>query len=180
MRRNPVTRGLTLHQTDGISMDANRERLRLRAETLQPSQSESWGDVADLLTEIISTTADMELKALARQTLPSVRAAAVPKSDLYWSEVAERRFEAVRQELNKKVARPFGRRLGIPEVTVDSPHSDNASRALLGLPANRHLFGPEIRQAYRRAAATAHPDAGGNNETFMSLVAARDALLSRL
>jgi curved DNA-binding protein CbpA len=48
---------------------------------------------------------------------------------------------------------------------------------MLGLPLDRRLFGPEIREAYKRAAKTVHPDAGGSERAFQELCAARDALL---
>lgn len=50
-------------------------------------------------------------------------------------------------------------------------------RALLGLPGEGRLKESEIRAAYRRMAAQAHPDAGGNAEAFYRLTAARDRLL---
>ena len=50
-------------------------------------------------------------------------------------------------------------------------------RQMLGLPLGRRLTGPEIHQAYKRAAKTAHPDAGGNARDFLELSAARDALM---
>jgi curved DNA-binding protein CbpA len=48
---------------------------------------------------------------------------------------------------------------------------------MLGLPLDRRLSGPEIHQAYKRAAKRAHPDAGGNARDFLELSAARDALM---
>ena len=53
-------------------------------------------------------------------------------------------------------------------------------RRLLGLPLGRRLFGPEIHQAYKRAAKTTHPDGGGNARAFHELSAARDALMKAL
>jgi len=50
----------------------------------------------------------------------------------------------------------------------------------VGLPLGRRLFGPEINQAYKRAAKTAHPDAGGNEREFLELSKARDALMRRI
>jgi curved DNA-binding protein CbpA len=48
---------------------------------------------------------------------------------------------------------------------------------MLGLPCGRRLYGPEIREAYKRAAKTMHPDGGGSEQAFRELSAARDALL---
>ena len=54
---------------------------------------------------------------------------------------------------------------------------DDQRRRILGLPLGRRLFGPEIHQAFKRAAKKAHPDAGGNEQAFQELAAARDALM---
>ena len=48
------------------------------------------------------------------------------------------------------------------------------ARALLGVPA--HATEDEVRRAFRRAARRAHPDVGGDEATFRTLVAARDVL----
>ena len=53
-------------------------------------------------------------------------------------------------------------------------------RRLLGLPFGRRLFGPEIKEAYKQAAKTVHPDAGGSNRAFLDLSEARDALMKAL
>ena len=60
------------------------------------------------------------------------------------------------------------------------PTPEEHYRRLLGLPLGRRLFGPEINQAYKRAAKTAHPDAGGNEREFLELSKARDALMRRI
>jgi hypothetical protein len=57
--------------------------------------------------------------------------------------------------------------------TTPSP----GDRALLGVPGDGPLKETEIRAAYRKMAAQAHPDAGGNAEVFYRLTAARDRLL---
>jgi curved DNA-binding protein CbpA len=50
-------------------------------------------------------------------------------------------------------------------------------RQLLGLPTGRAVTASEIRQAFKQAAKSAHPDRGGDRHAFASLVAARDALM---
>lgn len=52
-----------------------------------------------------------------------------------------------------------------------------AEYALLGLRPG--CGGDEARRAYRAAAKTAHPDAGGTNERMAAVNAARDAVLRR-
>ena len=59
------------------------------------------------------------------------------------------------------------------------PTPEEHYRRLLGLPLGRRLFGPEINQAYKRAAETAHPDAGGAEREFLELSKARDRLMRR-
>lgn len=55
--------------------------------------------------------------------------------------------------------------------------SHHRARDLLGV--DRHASPDDIRRAYRRAARTHHPDAGGDAETFQDLVDALDLLLDR-
>jgi len=50
------------------------------------------------------------------------------------------------------------------------------ARALLGV--HPHATTEEVRRAFRRAARRAHPDAGGDDAWYRSVVAARDALLA--
>jgi curved DNA-binding protein CbpA len=52
-------------------------------------------------------------------------------------------------------------------------------RARVVLSVGRHATPDEIRRAYRRAARTHHPDAGGDADTFRDVVAAADLLLDR-
>lgn len=50
-------------------------------------------------------------------------------------------------------------------------------RELLSLPVEGRLEADEIQRAFRKAAKTEHPDAGGRHEDFIRLIKARDALL---
>jgi curved DNA-binding protein CbpA len=70
----------------------------------------------------------------------------------------------------------FGKRRRVGEM----PTPDEHHRQMLGLPLGRRLFGPEIREAYKRAAKKVHPDIGGSERAFLELSAARDALLKAL
>ena len=60
---------------------------------------------------------------------------------------------------------------------MQTPTPEQLYRRLLGLPLDRRLTPAEIHRAWKRAAKTAHPDAGGSVEQFQALSAARDALL---
>lgn len=51
----------------------------------------------------------------------------------------------------------------------------NQARALLGVPS--HASSEQIRRAFRGAALVAHPDRGGDADTFRRLLTARDELL---
>ena len=116
---------------------------------------------------------DAALREAAAQSLPSLRAAMVKGADQRTRDVARRRFGAVRNALHALDAPRFGKRGSPAEVLT----ADERNRRMLGLPPGRRLYGPEIREAYKRAAKTMHPDAGGSEREFLALSAARDALL---
>jgi len=67
----------------------------------------------------------------------------------------------------------FGRRGAIPE----SAEAEQRARKTLGLPVSAQLTSEGIHRAFRRAAKTAHPDAGGDERVFRDLAAARDVLI---
>jgi curved DNA-binding protein CbpA len=69
----------------------------------------------------------------------------------------------------------FGKRDAAPASLSAEEHY----RQLLGLPLDRRLSAPEIHRAFKRAAKTAHPDAGGDAQAFLELSAARDALMKQ-
>jgi hypothetical protein len=56
---------------------------------------------------------------------------------------------------------------------------DQEYREVLNLPMEGALKTAEINAAFRRAAKTAHPDAGGSDEDYRSITEARDALLAQ-
>jgi hypothetical protein len=116
---------------------------------------------------------DAALREVAAQALPSLRAALVKGADQRTRDVARRRFGAVRNVLHSLDAPRFGKR-GTPAEVLTA---DERNRHMLGLPCGRRLYGPEIREAYKRAAKTMHPDGGGSEQAFRELSAARDALL---
>ena len=105
---------------------------------------------------------------------PSLRSASLRDSDRGAKALARRRLGTVRDVLHALTAPRFGKR------GTGLPTPEEHYRRLLGLPLGRRLFGPEINQAYKRAAKTAHPDAGGNEREFLELSKARDALMRRI
>ena len=56
---------------------------------------------------------------------------------------------------------------------------DTEYRSVLDLPTHGPLSKPEIEYAYRMAAKTSHPDAGGKEEHLKRALEAKDALLLR-
>ncbi len=54
---------------------------------------------------------------------------------------------------------------------------DTEHREVLDLPMEGALEPSQIKAAFRRLAKTAHPDAGGSDKSYRSIVEARDALL---
>lgn len=59
------------------------------------------------------------------------------------------------------------------------PYDDLDYREILQLPLEGALTAAAINSAFRRLAKTAHPDAGGDHESYCRLTEARDALLKR-
>ncbi|MGH6717165.1 MAG: J domain-containing protein, partial [Bradyrhizobium sp.] len=56
-------------------------------------------------------------------------------------------------------------------------NAEERARKALGLPLGRPLVCAEIHRAFRRAAKSMHPDAGGSEQAFRELIAAQDVLL---
>lgn len=54
---------------------------------------------------------------------------------------------------------------------------ENEHRETLNLPDEGDLTASQINAAFRQLAKTSHPDAGGDNEIYIRLTEARDALL---
>jgi hypothetical protein len=129
-------------------------------------------EAVSLAAEIARHGADERLRQAAAQALPSLRGASLKTSDQMSRNVARRRFGAIRDALHALDAPRFGKRAAVP--VPEQQH-----RRLLGLPPERQLSDPEIRQGYKRAAKRLHPDAGGSAREFAELSAARDALMKR-
>ena len=164
-------------------MDKQLRTWRAAADALVTEGSFRWDAAAELLAAIVRASRVPALTDIARQVLPSVRAAASATSDPFGRSVARHRFEAVRHHLSATASVPFGRRAQpTPASRTESRAApqDIPERRLLGLPSHGRLTGTAIRDAYRRAVRTAHPDNGGDVESFLAIVAARDTLLAQL
>lgn len=132
-----------------------------------------WAEVIGVIGEIAHVAGDPRLRQAASQALPILRAADGYGADHAAIEGARRRVVIVLEVLMDLTAPKFGRRGAAPKQL--SP--DQRARRLLGLPIDGPLSGPEIHGAFRRAAKTVHPDAGGSEAAFLELAAAQDALL---
>jgi hypothetical protein len=130
---------------------------------------------AQLVAEIARAADDVTLRQAAMQALPSLRNACVNKADQSTKNLAWRRFSLVRDALHTLTLPRFGKRGHVSKALTPEEHY----RQMLGLPFGRRLAGPEIHQAYKRAAKSAHPDGGGNPRQFQELSKARDALMKQ-
>jgi hypothetical protein len=128
-----------------------------------------WRQAARLIAEVATGSEDETLRRAASQALPVLRGASLNRGP---SDAARRRLSLVRDALHAAAAPRFGKRGIVEKLTPEDRY-----RRLLGLPLHRRLAGTEIHQAYKRAAKTVHPDAGGNGEAFVALAEARDALM---
>ena len=157
-------------------MDAHVKVWKLAAERLWAAAAFDCREAAKLAGEVTRQSGDAALLQAASQALPPLRAACAKGADRRTKVVAQRRFAAIRDALHALTLPRFGKRESPDKVlTPEERH-----RRLLGLPFGRRLFGPEIKEAYKHAAKTVHPDAGGSNRAFLDLSEARDALMKAL
>jgi hypothetical protein len=153
-------------------MDRQLPTWKALADRFWSAAAPDYREAAQLTAEIASAD-DEALRHAAMQALPSLRNAMAKRADRSARDLAKRRFSLVRDRLHVLSAPRFGKR-GLDTGPL-TPQEHN--RQLLGLPFGRHLSAPEIQQAYKRAARTMHPDGGGSVREFVSLLAARDALM---
>ena len=113
------------------------------------------------------------LKQAATQALPILRSASAEDADQSTYDAARRRLGVLREVLHELTTPRFGKR----ETAVKVLTSEERYRQMLGLPLDARLSAPEIHQAYKRAAKTAHPDTGGSARKFQELSAAHEALM---
>jgi hypothetical protein len=157
-------------------MDAKLQAWKFAVERLYAAPAFDYRQAAQLASEIARQPADATLQQAALQAQPGLRAACAKGAERGTKEVAQRRFAAVRDVLHALTVPRFGKRGSAERIlTAEERH-----RRLLGLPFGRRLFGPEIKEAYKQAAKTVHPDVGGSNRAFLELSEARDALIKAL
>jgi hypothetical protein len=151
-------------------MDARLKQWKHDVDRLWSAAAPDYAQAARLVAEIARSD-EPRLATAAVQALPSLRSASLRDADRGATALARRRLGAVRDVLHALDAPRFGRRGSA------LPTPQERYRGLLGLPLDRRLFAPEIREAYKRAAKRLHPDAGGSEREFLELSRARDALM---
>ena len=152
-------------------MDRQLSEWKLSLDRIWSAPAPDYHEAARLAAEIASAATEATLRWAAAQALPILRSAA--NEDAATEEAALRRLGVVREVLHTLTTPKFGKRDAEPRL----PTPEERHRQMLGLPFDRGLTLAEIHRAYKRAAKTAHPDAGGNAQAFLELTAARDALM---
>jgi hypothetical protein len=157
----------------GARMNRQLMEWKLGVDELWSAATLDFREAERLAAEIVTGSGDATLRRAAAQALPSLRNASLEHADRSTQDEARRRFSAIRDLLHALDAARFGRRDIAPKpLTPQERH-----RQMLGLPLGRRLAAVEIHQAWKRAAKTAHPDAGGNASEFLALSAAQEALM---
>lgn len=154
-------------------MTTHAKDWKFAVERLWTARTIDFRAAAQLAAEIARESNDPTLRQAAAQALPFLRGAALKGADRRTRELAQRRLGDIRNVLHALTAPRFGRR----GIAAEPLTADERYRRMLGLPSGRRLFGPEIKEAYKRAAKTMHPDTGGSEQAFRELSAARDALM---
>jgi hypothetical protein len=154
-------------------MDRQLFEWKLGVERICSAAAPDYREAARLAADIARASGEAMLRQAATQALPILRAASANIADPVTRDAARRRLGVIGDVLHALGTQRFGKRGIDPKPLAPGERY----RQMLGLPLGRRLTGPEIHQAYKRAAKTAHPDAGGNARDFLELSAARDALM---
>jgi hypothetical protein len=156
-------------------MTENLKHWKTSVERLVSAAEIDWPEAARLVTEIAGNAAEALLRQAATQAIPILRNAAQDGADPGVALGARRRM-LVLFDVLQELARPrFGMRRARPKPLT----AEERARKLLQLPLGKRLAVPEIRQAFRRAAKSVHPDMGGSEEAFRELIAAQEMLMHR-
>jgi hypothetical protein len=156
-------------------MDSRLREWQLDVERIWQADAPDWSEASRLADVMARTGAEVLLRQAAAQALPILRHAAAATADPGITDAARRRLGIVREVLHTLTTPKFGRR----DIPLAAPAAEEVHRQLLGLPLGRRLSAPEIHRAWKRAAKTAHPDAGGSAQAFQALSAAREALMKQ-
>ncbi|WP_291867293.1 hypothetical protein [Bradyrhizobium sp.] len=154
-------------------MDSKHSEWQLDLERIWQANAPDWREAARLADVMARTGGEVLLRQAATQALPILRHAAAATADPAIAEAARRRLGIIRDVLHALTTPRFGRR----DIPLTTPGPEERHRRLLGLPLGRRLSAPEVHRAWKRAAKSAHPDAGGTAQAFQALSAAREALI---
>ena len=156
-------------------MDSKLREWQLDIERIWSADAPDWREAARLADVMARTSGEVILRQAATQALPILRHALRDAADPEITDAARRRLGIIREVLHTLVTPRFGRR----DIPARRLTPEDCHRQLLGLPLERRLSAPEIQRAYKRAAKSAHPDAGGTAQAFQALSAAREALIKQ-
>jgi hypothetical protein len=156
-----------------LAMDRQLMEWKLGVEALWSATPLDYREAERLAADIVTISTDPTLRPAAAQALPTLRNASLENADRSTRDEARRHLGVIRDLLRALDTQQFGRRGTAPKPRTP----EERYRQLLGLPLGRRLAPAEIHRAYKRAAKTAHPDAGGNAQEFLALSAAQEALM---
>jgi hypothetical protein len=159
-----------------LPMDKHLSEWKHSVELIWSAAAPDYGEAACLVAEIARASTEAMLRQAAMQALPILRSASSADADHSTTDAARRRLGVIREVLHTLTTPTFGRRENAPKLLT----SEERYRQMLGLPQGPRLSAPEIHGAWKRAAKTAHPDAGGSAQKFLELSAARDALIKQV
>jgi len=148
---------------------------KMSVERLLSAREIDWHRAARLATEVAGDAADALLRQAATQAIPILRNAAQGGPDHGVTLGARRRLVILLDVLQQLATPRFGMRRARPKPLT----AEERARKVLHLPLGKNLAVPEIRQAFRRAVKSGHPDAGGSEEAFRELIAAQEVLMHR-
>jgi hypothetical protein len=157
-------------------MDRRLTEWRHGIERIWSAATPDYREAARLAAEMAAAGEDPMLRQAATQAVPSLRNASSPAADKIDRDAARRRLGVLRDVLHDLTTPRFGHRQDSPKLLTP----EQRYRQMLGLPLDRPLSAPEIHQAWKHAAKAAHPDAGGSEQEFQALSAARDALIKEV
>jgi hypothetical protein len=154
-------------------MNEQLKHWKVSVERLVSATEIDWPEAARLATEIAGNAEDALLRQAATQAIPILRNAAQGGDEHGVRPGARRRFLILLDVLQQLAAPRFGMRRARPKPLT----AEERARKMLRLPLDKSLAVSEIRQAFRRAAKMAHPDAGGSEDVFRELIAAQEILI---
>ena len=157
----------------GLAMIEQLKPWKMSIERLFSAGEIDWHEAARLTAEIAGKATDELLRRAATQAIPILRNAAQGGADPCVILGAKRRLVVLLDVVQELATPRFGMRGARPKPLT----AEERARKLLQLPLGSSLAVAEIRQAFRRAAKSMHPDAGGSEEAFRDLIAAQDVLI---